>query len=241
MKSSDSGIVKTPLVLIPGLLCDATLWAGQIAGLADVADCWVADVTRDDSMPAMAQRVLDEAPFTRFALAGLSMGGYVAQAVMRVAADRVDRLALLDTGPGADTPERTAEREDLMDLARRAKGFTPINRVMLPMLVHASRLEDEPLLRAVRDMAERVGVEAYIRQQRAIIGRPDGRADLRQIACPTLVLCGREDALTSLALHEEMAALVPGARLEVIEQCGHMTTMERPEAVNAALRLWLSA
>lgn len=232
--------MKTPLVLIPGLLCDPALWAEQIAGLADVADCWVADVTRDDSMPAMAQRLLDEAPFSRFSLAGLSMGGYVAQAVMRVAADRVERLALLDTGPGADTPDRTAEREDLMGLAQRAKGFTPINRVMLPLLVHPSRLDDEPLVRAIRDMAERVGVEAYIRQQRAIIGRLDGRADLRRVACPTLVLCGREDALTPLALHEEMAALVPGARLEVIERCGHMTTMERPEQVNAAIRAWLS-
>lgn len=232
--------MKTPLVLIPGLLCDAALWAEQLAGLADVADGWVADVTRDESMTAMAMRVLDEAPFGSFALAGLSMGGYVAQAVMRVAADRVERLALLDTGPGADTPERTAEREDLMGLALRAKGFTPINRVMLPMLVHSSRLDDEPLVDAIRDMAERVGVQAYIRQQRAIIGRPDGRADLGRIACPTLVLCGRQDALTPLALHEEMAALVPGARLEVIEECGHMTTMERPEAVNAALRAWLA-
>ena len=232
--------MKTPLVLIPGLLCDAALWAEQIAGLADVADCWVADVTRDDTMAGMAQRLLEEAPFTRFALAGLSMGGYVAQAVMRVAADRVDRLALLDTGPGADTPERTAERMDFIGLAQRAHGFTPINRVMLPKLVHPSRLDDEPLVRAIRDMAERVGVEGYIRQQTAIIGRPDGRADLRRVACPTLVLCGREDDLTPLALHEEIAALVPGAWLVVIEQCGHMTTMERPDAVNAALRQWLA-
>jgi len=232
-------INKPSLVLVPGLLCDAALWRGQVEDLADIAQPWVADITRDDSMTAMARRVLAEAPPGRFALAGLSMGGYVAQAIIREAPERVERVALLDTSAMADTPEQTVRRRGLIDLAEKGEfhGVTPR---LLPLFVHPDRLSDKPLTDAVMAMTERVGKDAFLRQQQAIIGRPDNRPNLPKIKCPALVLCGRQDQMTPLSWSEEIASLIPGARLEIIEDCGHLTTMERPWETSVALRQWLT-
>ncbi|HTZ79344.1 MAG TPA: alpha/beta fold hydrolase [Stellaceae bacterium] len=229
---------KIPLLLLPGLLCDEALWRPQVEGLSDIADPVVADLSQDDSAAAMARRAMAAMPAREFAVAGLSMGGYVAQEVMRQAPERVLRLALLDTNSRADTPEQTARRRGLIELSEKGefKGVTPR---LLPLLVHPARSEDEPLTRAIIGMAEHIGKAGFLRQQKAIMARPDGREDLRRIHCPTLVLCGRQDALTPLALHEEIASLVPGAKLTVIEDCGHLSTMEKPKSVNAALRQWL--
>jgi pimeloyl-ACP methyl ester carboxylesterase len=229
--------VRVPLILLPGLLCDSGLWRAQATALADIAAVEVADLTRDDSIAAMARRVLGAAP-PRFALAGLSMGGYVAQEIMRQAPERVSRLALLDSSSRADTPEQTARRRTLIDLARKndVLGVVPL---LWPGYVHAARQDDGALLEDFTAMTRRVGGAAFLRQQQAIMARPDGRSDLARIAVPALVLCGREDAVTPLAWHEEMAALIPGAELVVIERCGHLSTMERPAEVSAALRRWL--
>ena len=231
-------VKKTSLVLLPGLLCDRELWRRQIESLGDVASPWVADLTLDDSMAAMARRVLAAAP-PDFALAGLSMGGYCALEIMRQAPARVTRLALLDTGARADSPEQTARRRGLIELAEKGdfKGVTPR---LLPLFLHPDRLKDAELTGRVTAMAHRVGKEAFLRQQKAIMGRIDSRPYLARIACPTLLLCGRQDQLTPPALHEEMASLIPGALLEVIEDCGHLSAMERPDAVDAALRIWLT-
>jgi pimeloyl-ACP methyl ester carboxylesterase len=229
---------KTPLLLLPGLLCDAALWRAQLEDLADIAAPMVADLTQDDALDAMARRVLQGAP-PRFALAGLSMGGYVAQAVLRLAPERVLRLALLDTSARADTPEQTQRRRDLIALAERGE-FIGVSARLMPLFIHPDRLHDAALTEAISAMAARVGKDAFLRQQKAIMGRPDNRPNLGRIACPTLVLCGREDALTPPAVSEEIAGLVPGARLELVAECGHMTTMERPQAVGAALRRWLA-
>ncbi len=190
-------------------------------------------------MSEMARAVLDAAP-ERFALAGLSMGGYVALEIMRAAPTRVARLALLDTSARADTPEQTDERRKLIKLSQSSR-FYEVPCRLLPNVVHPGRLDDERLSSLVFDMAHAVGPEAFVRQERAIIGRPDSREDLPNITCPALVLCGREDATTPLHLHEEMASLIPGSRLRVIEECGHLSTLERPERVTAALRGWLGA
>ena len=231
-------VKKTSLVLLPGLLCDRELWRRQIESLGDVASPWVADLTLDDSMAAMARRVLAAAPPV-FALAGLSMGGYCALEIMRQAPARVTRLALLDTGARADSPEQTARRRGLIELAEKGdfKGVTPR---LLPLFLHPDRLKDAELTGRVTAMAHRVGKDAFLRQQKAIMGRIDSRPYLARIACPTLLLCGRQDQLTPPALHEEMASLIPGALLEVIEDCGHLSAMERPDAVDAALRIWLT-
>lgn len=231
---------RIPLVLVPGLLCDDRLWRHQAEHLADLAEPMIADVTRDASMPEMACAVLDAAPEERFALAGLSMGGYVVLEIMRAAPERVARLALLDTSARADTSEQTATRRELIELSQRGR-FDEVPRKLLPNIVHPDRLDDKRLTSTVFAMAEAIGPKAFVAQEEAIIGRPDSREDLPSIACPTLVLCGREDALTPIHLHEEMAGLVPGSRLRVIEKCGHLSALERPEGVTTALREWLGA
>ena len=232
---------RTPLVLVPGLLCDERLWRHQAEHLADLAEPVVADVTRGASVSEMARAVLGAAPPAgtgRFALAGLSMGGYVALEVMRAAPERVARLALLDTSARPDAPEQTETRRRLMELARNGR-FGEVPGRLLPNIVHPDRLGDERLAADVFGMASAVGPEAFVRQEEAIIGRPDSRGDLSDISCPTLVLCGREDALTPLGLHEEMAAAIPASRLRVIENCGHLSSLERPDEVTAALNEWL--
>jgi pimeloyl-ACP methyl ester carboxylesterase len=228
---------RIPLLLLPGLLCDAALYAPEIAALDDIAAPIVGDLTRHDSIAGMAAAMLAEMP-EYFSLVGLSMGGYVAQEIMRQAPHRVGRLALLDTSARADSDEQHARRHGLVELAGKGhfKGVTP---QLLPQLIARGRLTDTALVDTIMAMAERVGHDAFLRQQTAIMGRPDGRTDLGRIACPTLVLCGRDDAVTPVALHEEMAAAIPGAELVVVEDCGHLSTIERPEAVNAALRRWL--
>ncbi|SDD94448.1 alpha/beta fold hydrolase [Rhodospira trueperi] len=228
---------RAPLVLLPGLLNDAALWAAQVRDLADIADPVVADLTRDESIAALAARVLAEAP-PRFALAGLSMGGYVALAVALAAPERVERLALLDTNARADKPEQSARRHELIGWARDGR-FGEVMPALLPMLVTPAHAEDEAIAGTVRGMATRVGPEGFIRQQTAIMGRPDRRAALAGIACPTLVLCGRDDALTPPEMHEEMRDGLPHARLEVIPDCGHLSPLEQPAAVSAAVRAWL--
>ncbi|MEO5335637.1 MAG: alpha/beta hydrolase [Magnetospirillum sp. WYHS-4] len=229
----------TPLIFLPGLLCDDALWRHQAETLADVARVQVADLTRDDNMAALARRVLDEAPDS-FALAGLSMGGYVAQEILRQAPDRVERLALIDTSYLADSPEQTVRRREFIEMTRHGQ-FRGVTSRLLPMLIHDARLGDEDLTGTVMAMAERVGKEAFIRQQTAIMNRPDGTRDLGGIACPTLVVAGRQDQLTPPALQVEMAARIPKAALVLIEDCGHLAPLERPRTVSALLRYWLQA
>jgi pimeloyl-ACP methyl ester carboxylesterase len=226
-----------PLALLPGLLCDGALWRHQIEGLSGLADCRVADFTSQSTIAAMAESVLDRMP-ERFALAGLSMGGYVALEIMARQPRRVAKLALLDTRASPDAPDQARRRRGLIELAEkgRFKGVTPR---LLPLLIHPDRQAEETLPAAVMAMAERIGRDAFLRQQQAILTRRDQRGRLGEIACPTLILCGRQDALTPLEEHREMAAAIPDARLEVIEDCGHLAPMERPEAVTAILRDWL--
>jgi len=225
------------LVLLPGLLCDAALWRHQVEHLKGQFDVMVGDLTRDDSVSAMAERVLGEAPAT-FALAGLSMGGYVAQEIMRQAPERVERLALVDTNARADSEEQRNTRRDLIKLADvgKFKGVTPR---LLPNLIHPSRLEDPAVAGVVMEMAERVGQVAFRRQQQAIMDRTDGRSDLEAIRVPTLVLAGRQDVICPIALQEEMMAHLPNARLVLLEDCGHLASLERPDATTAVFRYWL--
>lgn len=225
------------LILLPGLLNTAALWRRQCDALADIAEVTVADLTRDDTVQDMARRVLAAAP-SRFSLAGLSMGGYVAQEILRQAPERVERLALVDTAARADLPEQSERRRALIEQTR-AGGFDQVMPTLLPVLVHPDRIADPAVGGLAIAMAQEVGPEAFIRQQTAIMQRPDGREDLKRIPCPTLVLVGRQDAITPPKVAEEMHANLGRGRLVVIEDCGHLSPIEQPHAVSAVLRYWL--
>jgi len=227
-----------PLVLLPGLLNDARLWRAQIDGLADVATTQVADLTGADSISALATAVLAAAPAPRFALAGLSMGGYVALEIMRQAPERVIALALLDTSARPDTPEATENRRQLMNLAET--DFPAVTAKLIPKLVSPAQQSDPVIVDLLNAMANTVGKEAFLRQQRAIMGRVDSRPHLAAIRCPTLLLCGREDVITPVEIHEELHSGIAGAQLRVIDQCGHLSTLGQPQQVTQALREWLS-
>ncbi|HLW49204.1 MAG TPA: alpha/beta fold hydrolase [bacterium] len=229
-----------PIVLIPGLLCSPRLYAEQLPALWRFGPVTIADHTRDDSVAGIARRLLADGP-PRFALVGLSMGGYTAFEVMRTAADRVVRLALLDTSARADTPEQTERRRGQIALAQQG-GFGEVLEPLFLSWVHRARRTDEELRQTVRRMAEQEsGPEVFVRQQTAIMTRPDSRPDLRAIRCPTLVLVGDGDEATPPDRAAEIAQGIAGARLVTVPECGHLSTLERPEDVTRALVEWLQA
>ncbi len=228
-----------PIVLVPGLLCSARLYAPQIAALWPFGPVMVADHRRDSDMGSIATRVLADAP-PRFALVGLSMGGYIAFAMQRQAPDRIAKLALLDTSSRPDTAEQAEARKKFIAMAEAGKLGDVVD-TLTPRFLHKDRHKDESLTRIVRDMAADTGPEAFVRQQKAIMSRPDSRPLLASIRCPSLVLVGDGDELTPPELSKEICAGISGARLVVVPHCGHLSTIEKPDAVNAALAEWLGA
>ncbi len=231
---------KTPLILVPGLLCTEALWEAQVSALADLAEITVtAEHRRHETITGIADAILAAAP-PRFALAGLSLGGYIAFEIMRRGGGRVSRLALLDTTARADEPAERKRREDFIRLAEQGK-FIGVSDTLARKFIHPNRHGDKALFDRVKAMAAEVGKDDFIRQQRAIMSRQDSRALLKEIACPTMVICGKHDELTPLERSREIAEGIAGAELVAIEFCGHLTTMERPAHTNAALRRWLTA
>lgn len=190
-------------------------------------------------MAEIAARILRDAP-PRFALAGLSMGGYIAFAMMRLAPERITKLALLDTSARPDTPESKVGREKFIALAEAGK-LNDIVETLTPRFLHKNHANNEPLKKIVRDMAVETGAEAFVRQTKAIMTRPDSRPLLPEIRCSTLVLVGEGDELTPPELAKEIAGGISGAKLVVVPGCGHLSTLEKPDAVNAAMADWLSA
>lgn len=231
-------MARQTLVLLPGLLNTRRLYERQIADLADVADTVVPDLWHHDTIGAMAQATLDAAPET-FALGGFSMGGYVALEIMRRAPQRVERLALMDTQATPDTPEATARRRGFIEQTRLGR-FHGVQPSLLPTIIHRSRLQDQSVVQPIVEMAAEVGADGFCREQTAMIARADSRPLLVEIKQPTLVLVGRQDMATPLVRAEEMAADIAHSQLAVIEECGHMTPLEKPAEVSAALRRWLT-
>ena len=225
------------VVLIPGLLASPRLYAEQIAPLWQAGPVMIADHTRDDSMAALAGRILAAAPPV-FALVGLSMGGYIGFEMWRQAPARIARLALLDTSARPDTSEQTEARRTQMALASQG-GMPEVLDTLFPRLVHRTRREDAALRAALIRMAGEVGPAGFMRQQQANIGRSDSRPTLGSIRCPTLVLVGDGDELTPPARAAEIAAGIAGAHLVSVPQCGHLSALERPEEVTRALLSWL--
>lgn len=231
-----------PLVLVPGLMCDRAVWQPLMPALQAVSHCQVPDPGALDSLPQMAAAVLDAAP-ARFALAGHSMGARVALEVVRQAPQRVSRLALLDTGylaraPGAAGDEEARKRQALLDVAR-AQGVAAMARVWVQGMVHRARLNDTVLIDSIVAMFARRSADTFAGQIRALLQRPDASSVLRALQMPTLVLCGRQDSWAPVAQHEAMHALIPVARLAIVEDAGHMAPMEQPAAVASAMLRWL--
>ena len=227
-----------PLVLVPGLLCSARLYGPQIEALWPLGPVTVAEHKRDDTISAVAARILAEAP-PRFALAGLSYGGYLAFELMRQAPERIGKLALLDTSARPDTPEQTAARYAFIEMAESGR-FAEVIETLTPRFLQPSRREEPALRATLHAMATDTGAEAFVRQEKAIISRPDSRPFLAGIKCPTLVLTGDNDDLTTPEMAREIAGGVAGAQLTIVSDCGHLSTLEEPAAVNAALTDWLS-
>jgi pimeloyl-ACP methyl ester carboxylesterase len=234
----DAGAAVGQLVLVPGLGCTEQLFAGQVRRLARHSRVRFADTRRDDTIAGMARRLLEEVDGP-FALAGLSMGGYVAMEIVRQAPSRVTRLALLDTTAAPDAESAREFRLKLSDLALRGH-LKEVHEVLWPRLVAPSRRDDSVLEGQVYSMLVATGGAAFARQQNAIIGRADSRPVLKGVAVPTLIVVGSEDIVTPVAAAAEMAGLVPGARLTVVEGSGHLSTMEAAATVAAAMEEWLT-
>ncbi len=224
------------LILVPGLICDDEVWAYAQGHLSEVTNCWTVPADEADTMQGLAQAVLENAPET-FAIAGFSMGGYVAMEVLRQAPGRVTRIALLDTSSRGDTPEKAAGRHAAIADCEEGR-FEDLLARFVPLLLHPDRMA-EPLAEKVRAMGNRVGPKLFARRHRAMLMRSDGRELLAGCGIPVRAICGRSDALTSVEEHEEIADLAPRGRLSIIEDCGHMPPLERPQAVTALLRDWL--
>lgn len=236
-------MAKTPLLLIPGLLCSPRLYAAQVAALQDRAEIVVPDWRRAplavwDTWESAARWIVDQMPLGKFAMAGLSLGGMLAVEIMQFAADRVTRLALLDTGMRSQNETERAIRRARIRLATEGH-FELVLGLQLSRFIPAYRLPDKGLVDEVMAMCNEIGVDIYRRQEELAAIRADRRPDLPRIKCPTIVVCGRDDAATPLFLSEEMAKAIPAAALVVIEQCGHLITMEKPDETNEILKLWL--
>ena len=234
--------MAAPTVLfLPGLLEDADAFRQQIDSLGSLARCVVADLTRSESIAALAKDAVAQAGTSEsLSVVGHSMGGYVALELLRQVPRRVQRLALLNTNARADSPESTDNRKRLMALSE--KDFPAVIATLMPKLVlEENRDDSKGITGTITEMALAAGRDAFLRQERAIIRRIDSRPHLAAIRCPTLVVAARNDAIMPIELLEELARGIPGARLGVIERCGHMSSLERPSEVSNLLRDWLAS
>lgn len=237
-------MAKTPLLLVPGVLCSPRLFAAQVAALEGQAEIVVPDWRQAplsiwDTWASAARWVLEQMPAEKFALAGLSLGGMLAVEIMQFAADRVTKLALLDTGMRSQNEAERSIRRARIRLANEGH-FELVLGMQMTRFIPGYRLPDKPLVDEVMTMCGEIGVEIYKRQEELAAIRVDRRPDLPRIKCPTIVVCGRDDAATPLFLSEEMAKAIPAAALVVVEQCGHLVTMEKPEETNQILKFWLN-
>lgn len=225
-----------PLVLVPGLVCDDTVWRHQTRYLTDIAEPRVVEPHGQSTMQELARQILDDLP-DRFALAGFSMGGYVALEILRQSPERVDRLALLDTSARPDPPERAERRRSAIAACERG-DYEEVIEGMMPILL-CDRCRGGPLPDLVRTMTARIGAETFVQRHLAMLSRNDSRELLAASDVPVRVIFGREDGMSTLEEHREMADLAPRGKLSIIEECGHMSPIEQPQAVTSLMRDWL--
>lgn len=232
--------MKSPLVLLPGTLCDARLFAHQARHLADVAVPQVVSVHLQDNLPDVAHYVLSQVNGA-FAVAGLSYGGIVAFELWRQAPERILKMALLNTNPYPASPQTRERQQRFVGMAHLGEFRQITTDYLKDAMLHPDHRHNPALRETVLKMAESIGIDGFVNTVKAQLARPDAIPDLPHITCPTLVLTGQEDSVIPLEVHREMAALLPDSQLVIIEHCGHLSTIEQPELVTAALRDWLTA
>lgn len=228
---------KIPLILLPGTLCDNQMWEYQINDLNDIASCTVM-MLEENTIELMAKSVLNQAP-DQFALAGFSMGGIVAIEIMRQAPERILKLALMDTNPNPPNEKQIVQWEKYIEMARNGQFSDITPNCLIPNMIRPECMESKEIVSLIIDMAENVGKEMMINQMSALISRPDGREVLASINCSTLLLTGRQDVLCTVEMHQRMKESINKSTLVVIENSGHMTTLEQPQEVTKSLRNWL--
>ena len=226
----------TPFLLVPGLNCDARVYREAVETLWRFGPVTVANHLEGEGLPAIAANILRQAP-PSFALAGFSMGGYLAFEMLRQAPERVAKLALIDTNARADSPEATEQRRRRIESVRGGK-FGLVVQQSFAGIVHPAHLENDALFAAHKAMSENCGPEAYVRHQLAIIARPDFRGDLQQIGVPTAIIVGDADTISPVEAAREMAGNIPRSHLVIVREAGHLAPLEQPAAVNAALADW---
>jgi pimeloyl-ACP methyl ester carboxylesterase len=229
---------KKPLVLIPGLVCTHELWTKQINVLTDVAEISVANHSLNEDIVALARTILNRIEAPKFALAGLSMGGYIAHEIMRQAPERVERLALIATSAHPETKEMAKKRKGFISIARMGR-FRGMSLPLLRSFLHKNSLEDSEIVDLIYKMAAETGAAKFVRQSMAILSRPDSRPFLPKYKCPTLILCGDSDERAPMELHEYMADHIPNNEFVVLKECGHLPTLERPTETGFYMRKWL--
>jgi pimeloyl-ACP methyl ester carboxylesterase len=235
---------KTPLLLIPALLCDQTLWQHQITALHDIAEIVIADTFSDDSLVAMAvradQQMRDQfGSNTPYAVAGLSMGGYIALELWQIASQRISKIAMLNTSAAAESVEKTRQRQRLIATVKAHHRFHGMSDKQLREYIHVDQLQNQQLVDTIKQMTQRAGKENFIRQQQAIIARRDHSQLLHQITVPALIISGKNDVITPPELQKQMAEAIKDTTFVEISHCGHLSTLEKPENINIFLRNWL--
>lgn len=229
---------KLPLVLLPGTLCDATLFEYQVKHLADIAEPIVVDVHLQDNLTDVARYVLSQVN-GQFAVAGLSYGGIIAFELWRQAPERIHKMALLDTTPYPPSPETKAKQQRFVGMAHLGEFREITTDFLKDVMLHPDHRKDLQLRQKILEMAESIGIDGFINEIKAQLNRPDSIPDLPSISCPTLILTGKEDQVTTVEIHQAMHNAIPNSQLKIIEHCGHLSTMEQPEIVTSLLREWL--
>ena len=230
---------KIPLLLLPGTLCDATLFEHQVKHLSDVADPRVVDVHLQDNLPDVADYVLSQVE-GEFAVAGLSYGGIVAFELWRQAPGRIAKMALLNTNPYQASATTRTSQQRFIGMAHLGEFREVTTDYLKDVMLHPEHQKDSVLREKVLKMAQTIGIQGFVNEVKAQLARPDSIDDLARISCPTLILTGREDTLVPLFAHEAMAEKLPDNRFIIVEHCGHLSTMEQAEIVTDALRDWLT-
>jgi pimeloyl-ACP methyl ester carboxylesterase len=232
-------MTKETLLLIPGTLCDHTLFAHQVTALSDLAYCQVVDSSREDELGAMAESIVAQVS-GNFTLLGLSYGGIIAFEIMRRFPERVNKLILLHTNYKQPSETTRTNQERWVGMACLGRFEEITTHILTDLMLHPDHAKNPELRATLLQMARTVGKDGFIRQVKAQQGRPDSTGDLPKISCPVLLITGRQDMICPVALHQEMAGLIPRAKLEIIENCGHLSTLEQPEVVNRHIRQWWS-